>query len=327
MSLPNKILFYKNHLLVMKDIKQKELSTLTPQKRNYSTIIIFVVTILLFSGLGAYLQFGEMPVAESTFFQYRFSSLHKIRETIKAKQKKPIKVDTTTFIPNKSVKIGMPYWWKPKATDHKKPIVVFDPQSEVKYITNAILEMNNKPELFDYYFNDEIDLDEFLLRTNRLTLNFMNTISEKQSLSYHEFLICNQILFFPSLFSQEKRNQLITLPNPYDGKIELSSISITGSPRSENSIKKVILENHSILENVYKQYLEINSNVVGHLVAKIIISPSGIVIRATILESSFYEPKFERELMKKMKRFKFVKVKKGNTTQILRMDFGYHEKP
>ncbi len=50
-----------------KEILDKELSTLTP-KRNSSTIIIFVVTILLFVGFGCYLQFGTPPISESEFF-------------------------------------------------------------------------------------------------------------------------------------------------------------------------------------------------------------------------------------------------------------------
>ncbi len=48
-------------------LKQKELSTLTP-KRNNTTKIIFVVTILLFLSVGLYLHFRKPPIVKNEFF-------------------------------------------------------------------------------------------------------------------------------------------------------------------------------------------------------------------------------------------------------------------
>ncbi len=50
-------------------VKEQEINTLLSSKKSIVTILSMIFTLISFSLLGCYFQFGALPVKENTFFE------------------------------------------------------------------------------------------------------------------------------------------------------------------------------------------------------------------------------------------------------------------
>jgi len=91
--------------------------------------------------------------------------------------------------------------------------------------------------------------------------------------------------------------------------------------RSKEAIRKVVIKRIGGLKYLYKKYLSTNPDLAGKITIKMVISPSGKVIRATILESSLEVIGLERAIVKAIKRWEFGRVPKGTATVIYPFNF------
>lgn len=110
------------------------------------------------------------------------------------------------------------------------------------------------------------------------------------------------------------------------GKIKAASpSSITGdaegSARSKEAIRRVVMKRIGGLKYLYNKYLKQHPDLQGKITVKMVIAPSGTVIRAVVLESSLGVPELERAIVKRIKRWKFGRVPKGTATVIYPFNF------
>ena len=115
---------------------------------------------------------------------------------------------------------------------------------------------------------------------------------------------------------QLQKRAKIRVPEP-------SSITGTsqGGGRSKEAIRKVVMKKIGGLKYLYSKYLKMHPELEGKITVKMVIAPSGKVIRATVLESSLQQDELEREIVKKIKRWSFDRVPKGTATVIYPFNF------
>ncbi len=110
------------------------------------------------------------------------------------------------------------------------------------------------------------------------------------------------------------------------GKIKaVAPSSITGDAegggRSKEEIRRVVLKHLGGLKYLYNKYLKKNPNLKGKITVKMVIAPSGKVIKVVILESTLNCPDLEREIVRAIKRWRFRRIPKGTVTVIYPFHF------
>ena len=84
--------------------------------------------------------------------------------------------------------------------------------------------------------------------------------------------------------------------------------------RSKNSIMRVIKARQPGLRYIYNKYLKKHPGFSGKVTLRFTIAPSGSIIKIAIANSTTGIPAFDKEVKNKVRRWKFEKIKSGNTT-------------
>lgn len=94
-----------------------------------------------------------------------------------------------------------------------------------------------------------------------------------------------------------------------------------GGGRSKKEIREVVLKHIGGLKYIYNKYLAKHPGLKGKITVAITIAASGDVIRVVIKESTFNLPEMEREIVRAIKRWKFKRIQKGVVTVIYPFSF------
>jgi protein TonB len=95
----------------------------------------------------------------------------------------------------------------------------------------------------------------------------------------------------------------------------------TGGKRSASEITRVFDKNKSAIFNIYNRALRKNPSLAGKVVVELTIASSGKVTNVKILSSELGDKALERKLVLKIKRFKFSKSNRAETTVTYPIDF------
>ena len=95
----------------------------------------------------------------------------------------------------------------------------------------------------------------------------------------------------------------------------------TGSKRSAGEIERVFQVNKGAIFNIYNRALRKNPSLAGKVVVELTIASNGSVTHVKILSSELGDKALERKLVLKIKRFKFSKSNRAETTVTYPIDF------
>jgi protein TonB len=95
----------------------------------------------------------------------------------------------------------------------------------------------------------------------------------------------------------------------------------TGGKRSSGEIERVFQVNKGAIFNIYNRALRKNPSLAGKVVVELTIASNGEVTNVKILSSELGDKALERKLVLKIKRFKFSKSNKAETTVTYPIDF------
>ena len=91
--------------------------------------------------------------------------------------------------------------------------------------------------------------------------------------------------------------------------------------RSSNEIERVFQKNKGPIFNIYNRALRKNPGLQGKVVVELTINPDGSVKSARILSSELGDEKLERKLLLKIKKFRFAKSNVNEITITYPIDF------
>lgn len=95
----------------------------------------------------------------------------------------------------------------------------------------------------------------------------------------------------------------------------------TGGKRSASEIARVFQINKGAIFNIYNRALRKNPSLAGKVVIELTIASNGEVTNVKILSSELGDKALERKLVLKIKRFKFSKSSRAETTVTYPIDF------
>ena len=95
----------------------------------------------------------------------------------------------------------------------------------------------------------------------------------------------------------------------------------TGGKRSSGEIERVFQVNKGAIFNIYQRALRKNPSLAGKVVVELTIASNGEVTNVKILSSELGDKALERKLVLKIKRFKFSKSNRAETTVTYPIDF------
>lgn len=104
------------------------------------------------------------------------------------------------------------------------------------------------------------------------------------------------------------------------GKISVDKIGgMSGSAgalgrRSEDSVRRVMLNYTGRLTYIYNKYLKHDPDLSGKLVVEVVIAASGAVSNVKLVFSSLNKPEFEREILNFVRRWKYEAIDEGTVT-------------
>ena len=104
------------------------------------------------------------------------------------------------------------------------------------------------------------------------------------------------------------------------GRISVDRIgSLTGTgtglgKRSEDSVRRVMLNYTGRLTYIYNKYLKHQSDLGGKMVVEVVIAASGAVSSVKLISSSLNKPEFERETLNFVRRWKYEAIDEGTVT-------------
>ena len=104
------------------------------------------------------------------------------------------------------------------------------------------------------------------------------------------------------------------------GRISVDRIgSLTGTgtglgKRSEDSVRRVMLNYTGRLTYIYNKYLKHNPDLGGKMVVEVVIAASGAVSSIKLLSSSLNKPEFEREILNFVRKWKYEAIDQGTVT-------------
>ena len=101
-----------------------------------------------------------------------------------------------------------------------------------------------------------------------------------------------------------------SIRTPSERDIEIGA----GSSRSAADIMKVVRQRTPGLRHVYNKFLKKKPGFQGKVALKFTIDPSGVIISISIAASTTGYSEFDNEIKSAVSRWKFNKVKSGNTT-------------
>ena len=94
-----------------------------------------------------------------------------------------------------------------------------------------------------------------------------------------------------------------------------------GGTRSKTEIMRVVRARTPGLRHIYNKFLKSNPGFAGKVTLRFTISPSGKVIKIKKAASTTGVAAFDSAVMKKVRRWKFAKIKSGNTTVTIPFTF------
>lgn len=107
-------------------------------------------------------------------------------------------------------------------------------------------------------------------------------------------------------------------------KLEDFSIkSENGEGRAAPDIMKVLRRRVPELRLIYNKHLEKNPGFEGKIVIEFTITPKGKINNISIVSSNTYFEEFDNEIVKAISRWKFPKIKSGNT--FVKLPFSFYE--
>ncbi len=104
------------------------------------------------------------------------------------------------------------------------------------------------------------------------------------------------------------------------GRISVDRIgSMTGTgtglgKRSEDSVRRVMLNYTGRLTYIYNKYLKHQSDLGGKMVVEVVIAASGAVSSVKLISSSLNKPEFEREILNFVRKWKYEAIDEGTVT-------------
>ena len=101
-----------------------------------------------------------------------------------------------------------------------------------------------------------------------------------------------------------------SIRTPSERDIEIGA----GSSRYAADIMKVVRQRTPGLRHVYNKFLKKKPGFQGKVALKFTIDPSGVIISISIAASTTGYSEFDNEIKTAVSRWKFNKVKSGNTT-------------
>jgi TonB family protein len=94
-----------------------------------------------------------------------------------------------------------------------------------------------------------------------------------------------------------------------------------GGTRSKASIMKVVRRRSPGLRHVYTKYLKASPGFAGKVTLTFTISPSGSINKISVSSSTTGNSKFDNDIKRKVKGWKFEVIKSGNTTVTIPFTF------
>lgn len=100
-----------------------------------------------------------------------------------------------------------------------------------------------------------------------------------------------------------------------------SDVTVSGR-LSLSDVMKVVRQRTPALQRIYGKYAKKNPGFGGVVTLKLVISPKGAVSKISVAESTTDFAAFDKEVKGAVNRWKFGKVKSGNTTVTIPFSFG-----
>jgi TonB family protein len=94
-----------------------------------------------------------------------------------------------------------------------------------------------------------------------------------------------------------------------------------GGSRSASEIMKVVRARTPGLRHVYNKFLKKKPGFSGKVTLRFTISPGGKIVKISVAGSSTGYGEFDNAIKSKVKRWKFKKIKSGNTTVTIPFTF------
>lgn len=94
-----------------------------------------------------------------------------------------------------------------------------------------------------------------------------------------------------------------------------------GGSRSKSSIMRVVQRRSPGLRHVYTKYLKASPGFAGKVTLTFTIAPSGSIIKINVASSTTGNSQFDKEILGKVKAWKFEVIKSGNTTVTIPFTF------
>ena len=115
-------------------------------------------------------------------------------------------------------------------------------------------------------------------------------------------------------------NQVASVSFGEKGRISVDRIgSLSGigaglGRRSEDSVRRVMLNYTGRLTYIYNKYLKQQPDLGGKMVVEVVIAARGAVSSVKLISSSLNKPEFEREILNFVRKWKYEAIDEGTVT-------------
>ena len=123
--------------------------------------------------------------------------------------------------------------------------------------------------------------------------------------------------------SERKQPGPRSASRPYFNPKDFSIKSENGEGRAAPDIMKVLRRRVPELRLIYNKHLEKKPGFEGKIVIEFTITPKGKITNISIVSSNTYFEEFDSEIVKAVSRWKFPKIKSGNT--MVKLPFLFYE--
>lgn len=123
--------------------------------------------------------------------------------------------------------------------------------------------------------------------------------------------------------SERKQPGPRSASRPYFNPKDFSIKSENGEGRAAPDIMKVLCRHVPELRLIYNKHLEKKPGFEGKIVIEFTITPKGKITNISIVSSNTYFEEFDSEIVKAVSRWKFPKIKSGNT--MVKLPFLFYE--
>lgn len=148
---------------------------------------------------------------------------------------------------------------------------------------------------------------------------------EKQDSSDVAFSLKGCFVLSEESIKQSERKQPgpRSASRPYFNPKDFSIKSENGEGRAAPDIMKVLRRRVPELRLIYNKHLEKKPGFEGKIVIEFTITPKGKITNISIVSSNTYFEEFDSEIVKAVSRWKFPKIKSGNT--MVKLPFLFYE--